>query len=107
MLGGRRGFSRCAECSTLNGNRAQRCGVSIRKVAKFEQPQAQHSTNVTSLLPPEDAANLQAVYSVRVRDQGSDYRCFVSLSMDGVYKCYFRDCTAAEDARARSLEEGA
>ena len=71
MFGGWRGSS----CST--SNRAQRCktcGVLLRKKAKYEQEKAQSNNDVLS---SEDAASLKSVYSVRVQDQGPDYRCFV------------------------------
>ena len=76
MFGGQRGSS----CST--SNRAQRCktcGVLLRKKAKYEQEKAQPNNDVLS---SEDAAILKSVYSVRVQDQGPDYRCFVSLGRD-------------------------
>lgn len=103
---GRRGSSHCAECGSLNGNRAKKCricGFSNAKVAKLEP---EYSSNVTALLSPEDTTKFKAVYSIRVRDQGPDYRCFVTLGHDGVYRCQFRDCAAAECARKRSSEEG-
>ena len=110
MFGGRRGSSCCTGCGSYNGNRAQSCktcGVSLRKKAKYEQEKAQPNNDVSGLLSSEEAVSLKSVYSVRVRDQGPDYRCFVSLGRDGSYKCHFRDCIMVQDARSRSFSAGA
>ena len=100
----KRGSSFCRDCGTSNGNRAQRCKLCskpLRKVVKLEDS-IQYSTNVTSLLSAEDAQSIIAVYSVRVRDQGPDYRCLVSLSFGGTFKCYFKECQIVQNARIRS-----
>ena len=78
-----------------------------QKKAKYEQEKAQPNNDVSGLLSSEEAVSLKSVYSVRVRDQGPDYRCFVSLGRDGSYKCHFRDCITVQDARSRSFSAGA
>ena len=42
------------------------------------------------------------VFSVRLRPQGPDYRCFVAKLDDGVFRCYNKECEVAQLARTRS-----
>ena len=77
----KRGSSVCQECNTFNGNRAQRCKICskpMRKVAKSVD-NVEFSCNVTSLLSAEATARIKAAFSVKTRDQGPDYRCFVRV----------------------------
>ena len=66
-----RGSSICDDCGQSNGNRAtycKSCSKPLRKVANL-----QHKPSAA-----EDAACFKAIYSVKLREQGPDYRCFVT-----------------------------
>lgn len=105
MATAKRGSSLCGDCGASNGNRAKRCKICskpFRKVARLDDSTSKHSINVTGLLSAEDTQSIKAVYSVRVRDQGPDYRCFVSVSSEGDIKCYFKECQIVQNARVRS-----
>ena len=42
------------------------------------------------------------VFSVRLRPQCPDYRCFVAKQDDGVFRCYNKECEVAQLARMLS-----
>ena len=84
----KRGSSLCEGCGTSNRNRAIACkGCSKILSNKTKRPRpdpvAQHSSNVTLLLHAELKTEVTTAYSVRVRPQGPDYRCFVTEGTDG------------------------
>ena len=75
----KRGSSLCQTCGCSNGNRALRCkecGCSLPKKAKptFSNPHEVVFNNVSSLLTEGVLSPGSQVYSMRVRDQGPDYR---------------------------------
>lgn len=76
----------------------------MRKVAKSVE-NVEFSCNITSLLSAEVTARIKAAFSVKIRDQGPDYRCFVTECDKGVYNCYYKECQMVESARQRSQQQ--
>ena len=83
VMNRKRGSSLCPNCGQSNGNRAvecKACGCSVStKKAKpvtvnTDLEAAECCMNVTSLLSEAVLPTGSQVYSVRVRDQGPDYR---------------------------------
>ena len=76
----KRGSTLCAVCGRSNGNRAEICKECktpfpkrVKKPARHVLPQ--FSINVSHLVLPESPLEDDArVYSVRIRNQGPDYR---------------------------------
>ena len=79
----KRGSSLCQGCGNSNGNRAFQCkicGCPLLKKAKISSQETgaakeiQFSTNVSSLLSEGILPPGSHLYSIRIRDQGPDYR---------------------------------
>lgn len=76
----KRGSTLCAVCGCSNGNRAEickKCETPFPKRVKksAQQLSPQYSIDVSHLLLPESPLEDNAkVYSVRIRNQGPDYR---------------------------------
>ena len=77
----KRGSTLCAVCGCSNGNRAEilckKCKIPFPKRVKESAQQLlpQYSIDVSHLLLPESPLEDNAkVYSVRIRNQGPDYR---------------------------------
>ena len=107
----KRGSSVCGGCGTSNGNRAVVCkGCSKTLTNKTKRPKpepvAQYSSNVTFLLDAELKVEIATAYSVRVRPQGPDYRCFITKGTDGAWKCTNKECEVVRQGRARSMGTG-
>ena len=63
-----------------------------------QEPVTQFSSNVTLLLDAEIKTEVVNAYSVRIRPQGPDYRCFV---LEG-----YKGCEVVRHGRARSMGIG-
>ena len=70
------------------------------------EPVAQYSSNVTFLLDAELEVEIATAYSVRVRPQEPDYRCFITKGTDGAWKCTNKECEVVRQGRARSMGSG-
>lgn len=84
----KRGSTLCQSCGHSNGNRAFQCKICsfpLPKKAKMTSQETgaaketQFSTNVSSLLSESILPPGSQLYSIRIRDQGPDYRYFHSL----------------------------
>ena len=101
----KRGSSVCQECSAFNGNRARYCNVCSKPLRKISQvvdhQPIVYSCNISSLIDSDSALDIREAFSVKIRDQGPDYRCFVTKCHKGVYTCYYKECQMVESARQR------
>ena len=84
----KRGSSLCQHCGQSNGNKSLKCktcGYPLPKRAKTSTPHklsATISNNVSSLLADGVLPTGSEIYSVRVRDQGPDYRyCSINTAI--------------------------
>ena len=88
-----------------NGNKSATCKLcgNQLKCPKLEEATALTSKEGAICITPliEEPA-VQEAYSVRVRPQGPDYRCFVSKSKEGNWKCGFKHCEVSQQGRDRS-----
>ncbi len=101
----KRGSFLCENCGSSNGNRTATCKNCAKE---FKRPklstEAHYNRNVTELLSEDTGLGRECkqIYSVRVRPQGPDYRCFVTKLTDNKWSCTYGDCQVAEQGRARS-----
>jgi predicted RNA-binding Zn-ribbon protein involved in translation (DUF1610 family) len=100
----KRGSFLCDDCGSSNGNRratCKNCGKNFKRL-KLSTTEAPFDCDVTELLCEDTRRELEQVFSVRVRPQGPDYRCFVTKHTSGRWICTYGDCQVAEQGRTRS-----
>ena len=105
----KRGSTLCEHCGCSNGNRAFTCKVCHKPLpgrAEKIPRLAKQSRDVSALTAglPGVPCNTR-VFSCRVRREGPDYRTFVTESR-GEWRCWYKDCSTAQDARKRSSVTG-
>lgn len=97
----KRGSSACLHCGYSNGNRAFTCKA-CKTPLSIKHPKRLRSADVSDLCKasPETPAGTK-IFSTRVRRDGPDYRTLV-VCTEGKWKCFYKECTTAQDARERS-----
>ena len=102
----KRGSTLCGQCGCSNGNKAITCKgcrkLLPRRAEKQPRLAVQICKDVSSLrknLP--GAPQSMKILSCRVRREGPDFRTFVTEDR-GDWRCLYKDCSAAQDARQRS-----
>ena len=90
----KRGSSLCKTCGHSNGNRALQCKECHTPLSKRIQlsntkDSVKFNANVTSILKDRVLPQHSEVYSVKIREQGPDYRYFIySSPQNGVVSMF-------------------
>ena len=104
----KRGCSLCPKCGISNGNRARvckGCNYELRVSESFtaQRKRSRDSTEVPELIHDDVAPQHKRVFSVRLREQGPDYRTMVSENLHSTeLKCLGEKCSIAQEWRQRS-----
>ena len=100
----KRGCSVCVHCSCSNGNRAFTCKECKNPLPgkTIKRPKRLSSTDVSDLRTnSQETPSGTKIFSTKVRRDGPDYRTLVVYA-EGKWKCFYKDCIVAQDARGRS-----
>ena len=100
----KRGSSVCVHCGCSNGNRAFTCKECKNPLPgkTIKRPKWLSSTDVSDLRTnSQETPSGTKIFSTKVRRDGPDYRTLVVYA-EGKWKCFYKDCIVAQDARGRS-----
>ena len=101
----KRGCSLCAHCGCSNGNRAVTCKECKNTLPgkAIKRPKRLLSADVSGLrIDSQETPAGTKIFSTKVRRDGPDYRTIVICTEDK-WKCFYKECTTAQDARERSV----
>ena len=94
----------CVHCGCSNGNRAFTCKECKNPLPgkAIKCPKRLSSTDVSDLRTnSQETPAGTKIFSTKVRRDGPDYWTLV-VNTEDKWKCFYKECTVAQDARGRS-----